>query len=94
MNGGILQSVNDSTTLLAPAGAIDQLGHSLEHIIHAFVEAGGDDKIFMAISMILRMDSGKCNVRRGRSGTLLIFSPTGGQTGKVSGTGVASNGVG
>jgi hypothetical protein len=45
MNGGILQSVNDSTTLLAPAGAIDQLGHSLEHIIHAFAEAGGDDKI-------------------------------------------------
>jgi hypothetical protein len=41
----------------------------------------------------MRMDSGKCNVRRGRSGTLLIFSPTGGQTGKVSGTGVASNGV-
>lgn len=47
-NGGILQSVNDSTTLSAPAGAIDQMGHSLERIIHAFAEAGEDDKVFMA----------------------------------------------
>ena len=41
-------SVNDSTTLEAPAGAIDQLGHSLERIIHAFAEAPDDAKIFMA----------------------------------------------
>jgi hypothetical protein len=47
-NGGILQSVNDSTTLSAPAGVIDQMGHSLERIIHAFAEAGEDDKAFMA----------------------------------------------
>lgn len=37
--GGILPSVNEGTTLEAPAGAIDQLGHSLSRIIHAF--AGG-----------------------------------------------------
>eukprot|EP00956_Cyclotella_meneghiniana_P024898 scaffold50779_cov23-Cyclotella_meneghiniana.AAC.1 len=41
-------SVNDSTTLEAPSGAIDQLGHSLERIIHAFAEAPEDAKIFMA----------------------------------------------
>lgn len=48
MNGGILQSVNDSTTLSAPAGAIDPMGHSLERIIHAFAKAGEEDKVFMA----------------------------------------------
>ena len=47
-NGEFLTSVNDSTTLSAPAGAIDQLGHSLNRIIHAFAEADPDDKIFMA----------------------------------------------
>ena len=47
-NGGTLRSVNDSTTLEAPAGAIDQLGHSLQRIIHAFAEAGEDEVVFMA----------------------------------------------
>lgn len=47
-NGGVVQSVNETTTLEAPAGAIDQLGHSLQRIIHAFAEAGEEDKIFMA----------------------------------------------
>ena len=46
--GGILPSVNEGTTLEAPAGAIDQLGHSLSRIIHAFAEADEDAKIFMA----------------------------------------------
>eukprot|EP00956_Cyclotella_meneghiniana_P003235 scaffold3946_cov41-Cyclotella_meneghiniana.AAC.2 len=41
-------SVNDSTNLEAPSGAINQLGHSLERIIHAFAEAPEDAKIFMA----------------------------------------------
>ena len=47
-NGGMLPSVNEGTTLEAPAGAIDQLGHSLSRIIHAFAEAEDDAKIFMA----------------------------------------------
>ena len=49
-NGGILQSVNDTTVKLAPKGALDQLGHSLSRIIHAFAEAPDDKntKIFMA----------------------------------------------
>jgi hypothetical protein len=34
--------------LEAPAGAIDQMGHSLQRIIHAFAEADEDAKIFMA----------------------------------------------
>ena len=32
----------------APKGAIDQLGHSLQHIIHAFAHANENDKVFMA----------------------------------------------
>ena len=34
--GGILPSVNATTIKTAPRGAIDQLGHSLTRIIHAF----------------------------------------------------------
>ena len=44
----MVPSVNDSTTLNAPAGAIDQLGHSLKRVIYAFVEAEPDCNIFMA----------------------------------------------
>jgi hypothetical protein len=47
-NGGVIPSVNESTTLEAPAGAIDQMGHSLARIIHAMAEAGPEDKVFMA----------------------------------------------
>jgi hypothetical protein len=32
----------------APKGAIDQLGHSLTRIIHAFAETEEDARIFMA----------------------------------------------
>jgi hypothetical protein len=47
-SGGILASVNDTTVKLAPQGALDQLGHALSCIIHAFAEAEEGDKIFMA----------------------------------------------
>eukprot|EP00956_Cyclotella_meneghiniana_P025446 scaffold53123_cov73-Cyclotella_meneghiniana.AAC.1 len=47
-NGHEVPSVNEGTTLEAPAGAIDQLGHSLQRIIHAFAEVDDDAKIFMA----------------------------------------------
>ena len=40
--------MNEATTLEAPAGAIDQMGHSLQRIIHAFAEVNADAKIFMA----------------------------------------------
>jgi hypothetical protein len=46
--GETIPSVNESTTLEAPAGAIDQMGHALQRIIHAFAEADPDAKIFMA----------------------------------------------
>jgi hypothetical protein len=46
--GGILAAVNDTTIESAPKGAIDQLGECLTRIIHAFVEASDDAKIFMA----------------------------------------------
>ena len=46
--GGTLPSVNETTTKLAPRGAIDQLGHSLKRIIHAFAEAEVDAVILMA----------------------------------------------
>ena len=46
--GGVLLAVNDTSTKTAPKGAIDQIGHALKRIIHAFAEAEDDDKIFMA----------------------------------------------
>ncbi len=46
--GGILPSVNATTIKTAPRGAIDQLGHSLTHIIHAFAETKEEACIFMA----------------------------------------------
>jgi hypothetical protein len=47
-DGGVVESVNDTTEKLAPRGAIDQLGHSLKRIIHAFAEADDDAVILMA----------------------------------------------
>jgi len=41
-------SVNANTIKTAPKGAIDQLGHTLTRIIHAFAETEDDAKIFMA----------------------------------------------
>ncbi len=46
-DGGSLPSVNDTTTKLAPSGAIDQLGNSLKWIIHAFAEADNDVVILL-----------------------------------------------
>jgi hypothetical protein len=45
---GFLDSVNDSTVKLAPQGALDQLGHALSQIIHAFAKSDDDTKTFMA----------------------------------------------
>lgn len=47
-NGGHALSVNENTTLEAPAAAIDQMGHALSCIIHAFAQAEEDDNIFVA----------------------------------------------
>ena len=43
-----LPSVNASTIKTAPAGAIDQIGHSLARIIHAVAEAADDELIYAA----------------------------------------------
>ncbi len=45
--GEHLTSVNKTTTLMAPCGVIDQLGHSLSQILHEFVEVDLDGAIFM-----------------------------------------------
>lgn len=47
-DGSVLPAVNDTTTKTAPAGAIDQMGHGLMRIVHAFAEASDDAMIFMA----------------------------------------------
>jgi hypothetical protein len=47
-DGTLVPSVNHGTVKTAPRGAIDQLGHSLQRIIHAFATANSDAKIFMA----------------------------------------------
>jgi hypothetical protein len=38
-DGTKLPAINDSTTKTAPSGAINQLGHALKQVIHAFAEA-------------------------------------------------------
>jgi hypothetical protein len=48
VDGGVVKLVNSTTHQLAPWGAINQLGHSLKRIIHAFVEVADDEKIQMA----------------------------------------------
>jgi hypothetical protein len=47
-DGTTLPSVNDSTTKMAPSGTINQLGHSLQQIIHPFAETDKNNQIFMA----------------------------------------------
>ena len=47
-SGKIIELVNETTKKTAPYGAIDQLGHSLTWIMHAFAEADDIAKIFMA----------------------------------------------
>jgi hypothetical protein len=39
-------SVNETTTLQAPAGVIDQLGHSLLRLIHPYAEASDNERCF------------------------------------------------
>ena len=43
-----IPSVNEATVKTAPRGAIDQMGHVLSRIIHAFAETAPDRKIFLA----------------------------------------------
>ena len=47
-NGDILPPVNASSVKTAPQGTIDQLGHSLMRMIHAFAQADKEVKICMA----------------------------------------------
>lgn len=44
----IIPSVNDTTTKLAPRGAMDQMGHALDRIIYAVAEADENEIIFLA----------------------------------------------
>ncbi len=46
--GDVMPLVNSTMVKTAPQGAIDQLGHSLSRIIHAFAETEDDARIFMA----------------------------------------------
>ena len=48
LDGSMLAAVNESSEKTVPRGATDQLGFSLSRIIHAFAQAGPDDKVFMA----------------------------------------------
>jgi hypothetical protein len=40
--------MNKALVKTVPQGAIDQIGHALSHIIHAFASMPPDEKIFMA----------------------------------------------
>ncbi len=43
----MVPSVNNTTKKLVPRGAIDQLGHCLKRVIHAFAEVDDDAVILM-----------------------------------------------
>ena len=47
-DGKHIPSVNEATEKTAPRGAVDQIGHTLSRIIHAFAQAEPDAKIFSA----------------------------------------------
>jgi hypothetical protein len=47
-DGSRVPSVNENTVKTAPAGSIDQIGHSLARIIHAFASTSEDEKVLMA----------------------------------------------
>jgi hypothetical protein len=47
-NSGFCAPVNDTTEIIAPACAIDQIGKCLSHVIHAFAEADNNAKILTA----------------------------------------------
>jgi hypothetical protein len=93
--GETIPSVNETTMLEAPAGAIDQLGQSLQRIIHAFAEADEDAKIFMA-KFDIKDGFWRLECAAGEEGTLLIlcFASGGRRAGSASGTNFASNGMG
>ena len=43
-----MSSVYDTLEKSGPQGAVDQIGHAIHRIIHAFAEATNEDKIIMA----------------------------------------------
>jgi hypothetical protein len=47
LRGHTVTSVNESKVKTAPQGTINQMGHALARIIHAFVEADDDNNIFL-----------------------------------------------
>ena len=55
-----IEAVNDTTTKTAPQGAMDQMGHVLDHIIYAYTEAEKESMIF----------AGKTDVKDGFGGAL------------------------
>jgi hypothetical protein len=48
LRGHTVPSVNEATEKTAPKGAINQMGHALSRIIHAFAETDEDSMIFLA----------------------------------------------
>jgi hypothetical protein len=89
-NSSVVPSVNEATTLEAPTGAIDQMGHALKRIIHAFAEADEDAKIFMAKWDI---KDGFCAGRRGME-FLLCVAPAGRRANKTGGSNLTTDGLG
>ncbi len=47
-NGMHIPAVNETTIKTAPQAAVNQLGHSLSRLIHAFADATENEKVFMA----------------------------------------------
>ena len=65
---GEVPSVNSTTVKTAPKGAIDQIGHVLPRIIHAFATAEENAKIFMA-KWDIKDGFGDWTANRAKNGT-------------------------
>jgi hypothetical protein len=71
-DGSYIPSINETTTLEAPAGAIDQMGHELDRVIHAFAEADMRMQKFSWTSKTLRIVFGVWTANLMKSGILLM----------------------
>jgi hypothetical protein len=71
-DGGVVKSFNNTTTKLAPQGTINQLGHLLKRIIHAFSKVEDDVVVLMA-KWDIHDGYGVSIAAKGRSGISAMY---------------------
>ena len=89
-DGEQVPSVNESSVKTAPRGAIDQLGQSLERVIHAMAQAEQEAKVFMA-KWDIKDGFWRLVGRKGEEWNL--FAPRGRQADQAGHPHITSNGL-